>query len=69
MHAESGNENPARAQRLRSRAEEIRAAAEDMQSAPARTTMLHIAETYERLADHLDGQPSTSDACKRANIS
>lgn len=69
MHAESDSENPARAQRLRSRAGEIRAAAEDMQSASARTTMLHIAETYERLANHLDGQPSTSDAHKRADIS
>jgi hypothetical protein len=58
MLAESGNDNGARAQRLRSRAEEIRMAANGMQSVPARTTMLHIAETYERLANHLDGQPS-----------
>jgi hypothetical protein len=69
MHAESDNEDPARAQRLRSRAEEIRAAAEDMLSGPARTTMLHIAETYERLANHLDGRPNSSDAHKRADIS
>jgi hypothetical protein len=51
------NDSAARATRLRSRAEEIRAAAGDMHSAPARTTMLHIAETYERLANHLEGHP------------
>ena len=58
MPARGGNESPARAKQLRSRAEEIRSAAEGMQSIPARTTMLHIAETYDRLANHLDGQPA-----------
>jgi hypothetical protein len=57
MLARSDNHSPARAQQLRSRAEEIRTAAEGMQSIPARTTMLHIAETYDRLANHLDGRP------------
>ena len=63
MHVESDDKNSTRAQRLRSRADEIRTAAEGMLSVPARTTMLHIAETYERLANHLDGQPiSARDA-------
>ena len=54
MQAGCDNDIPARAARLRVRAVEIRSAAEGMHSAPARTTMLHIADTYERLANHLD---------------
>ena len=50
MLARSDNHSQTRAQQLRSRAEEIRGAAEGMQSIPARTTMLHIAETWMRLA-------------------
>jgi hypothetical protein len=57
MLARSDNHSQARAQQLRSRAAEIRSAAEGMQSIPARTTMLHIAETYDRLANHLDSKP------------
>jgi hypothetical protein len=57
MLAKNDGDNPARAKQLRSRAEEIRSAAGGMQSIPARTTMLHIAETYDRLANHLDGRP------------
>jgi hypothetical protein len=57
MPAGTDNDSGAKAERLRHRAEEIRTAAVGMQSVPARTTMLHIAETYERLANHLDGQP------------
>ena len=62
MLARSDSDSPARARRLRSRAEEIRTAAEGMQSIPARTTMLHIAETYDRLANHLDGKPEPAKA-------
>jgi hypothetical protein len=58
MLARGNSDSPARARQLRSRAEEIRSAAEGMQSIPARTTMLHIAETYDRLANHLDSQPA-----------
>jgi hypothetical protein len=58
MQAGSDNDSTARAARLRNRAEEIRSAAEGMHSAPARTTMLHIADTYERLANHLDEHPN-----------
>jgi hypothetical protein len=54
MQAGSDNDSSARAARLRDRAGEIRSAAEGMHSAPARTTMHHIADTYERLANHLD---------------
>ena len=57
MPAGSDSDSGARAERLRNRAEEIRTAAQGMRSFPARTTMLHIAETYERLANHIDGQP------------
>ena len=57
MQAGCDNDSTERAARLRIRAEEIRSAAEGMHSAPARTTMLHIADTYERLANHLDGHP------------
>jgi hypothetical protein len=57
MLARGDSDSPARARQLRSRAEEIRTAAEGMQSIAARTTMLHIAETYDRLASHLDGYP------------
>ena len=57
MQAVIDNDSAARATRLRTRAEEIRTAAEDMHSVPARTTMLHIADTYERLANHLDEHP------------
>ena len=57
MQAGSDNDSTARAARLRIRAEEIRSAAAGMHSAPARTTMLHIADTYERLANHLDEHP------------
>jgi len=32
-----------------------------MQSIPARTTMLHIAQTCDRLANHLDSQSATAD--------
>jgi len=56
--AGSNNYSTSRAARLRNRAEEIRSAAEEMHSAPARTTMLHIADTYERLANHLDEHPN-----------
>jgi hypothetical protein len=58
MQAGSDNDSLAKAARLRTRAEEIRSAAEGMHSAPARTTMLHIADTYERLANHLDEHPN-----------
>ena len=58
MPAGTDNDSGARAERLRHRAEEIRTAAEGMHSAPARTTMLHIADTYERLANHLDEHPN-----------
>ena len=57
MQAGCDNDSTARAARLRDRAGEIRSAAEGMHSAPARTTMLHIADTYERLANHLDEHP------------
>jgi len=57
MQAGGDNDSTVRAARLRNRAEEIRSAAEGMHSPPARTTMLHIADTYERLADHLDEHP------------
>ncbi len=57
MQAGCDNDSTARAARLRIRAEEIRSAAEGMQSPPARTTMLHIADTYDRLAKHLDEHP------------
>jgi hypothetical protein len=61
MLARSDSDSPARARQLRSRAEEIRTAAEGMSSIPARTTMLHIAETYDRLANHLDGKPAPAE--------
>jgi len=67
MHAESAK-GPARAQRLRSRAREIRAAAEDMLNVPARVTMLHIAETYERLANHLDDRQSNAQPTSTRNV-
>lgn len=57
MPAGSDNDSGARAERLRNRADEIRTAAESMHSIPARTTMLHIAETYERQDNQLNGQP------------
>ena len=57
MQAGCDNDSTARAARLRIRAEEIRSAAEGMHSPPARTTMLHIADTYDRLANHLDAHP------------
>ena len=58
MQTGGDNDIAARAARLRNRAEEIRSAAEGMHSPPARTTMLHIADTYERLAKHLDEHPN-----------
>jgi hypothetical protein len=50
------------AQRIRwlhARAEETRALAEDMRHSNTRITMLHIADTYEKVADQLenDGAP------------
>jgi hypothetical protein len=59
MSAGSNSDNVARAKHLRNRAGEVRTAGEGMQSVPARTTMVRIAETYERLANHLDGEPKS----------
>jgi 3-hydroxyisobutyrate dehydrogenase-like beta-hydroxyacid dehydrogenase len=39
---------------LRAKAKEARTAADDMQHSDARITMLHIAETYEKVAEQLE---------------
>ena len=48
--------SPTRIKRLRNRAEEIRARAEAMHVPAARATMFHLARSYERWADFLEGQ-------------
>ncbi len=45
-----------RAQWFRARAEEVRTASDGMVDPSARGTMHRIAETYQRIADQIDGK-------------
>jgi len=45
-----------RLQRFRSLAEEVRLAAERMADPDSRRTMLHLADNYDSLADHIEEQ-------------
>jgi hypothetical protein len=44
---------------LRTRAAEVRTAVEGTTQAQTRMTLLHIAQTYEKMADHLEHEDDT----------
>ena len=55
---------PDQARRFRMKADELRAVAAQMKNADTKASCERMAETYERLADHLD--PKVSRASRRA---
>jgi hypothetical protein len=57
MKSEDANDGKNYAQILRARANRLRATADNMQNEQIRSTLLHIAETYEKLADQMEGPP------------
>jgi hypothetical protein len=51
---------------FRNRAEEVRVAAEDMRDPGARIAMFRLAETYEKVARHLEAAHVVNDPISRA---
>jgi hypothetical protein len=50
-----------RVKHLRAQAKEARSVASRMQFTTARDTMLRLAQTFDRLADHIDDESDTAD--------